>query len=75
MYTKERSKLLQFIPHFSFQLISSVAFITITMTTFEGKTLVVTGGVSGLGYATVENFLKRKIQVTITLTIEFSTCY
>lgn len=32
------------------------------MTSFEGKTLVVTGGCSGIGYATVENFLKRNIQ-------------
>jgi len=32
------------------------------MSCFEGKTAIVTGGCSGIGYATVENFLKRKIK-------------
>ncbi|XP_037045672.1 alcohol dehydrogenase 2-like [Bradysia coprophila] len=40
------------------------------MTSFEGKTLVVTGGCSGIGYATVENFLKRNIQNVAILDID-----
>jgi len=32
------------------------------MSSFEGKTCIVTGGCSGIGYATVENLLKRNIK-------------
>ncbi|KAJ6641989.1 Alcohol dehydrogenase 2 [Pseudolycoriella hygida] len=40
------------------------------MSIFEGKTAIVTGGVSGIGYATVKHFLKQNIQNVAILDLD-----